>query len=79
MANQIETTKNQSESTVNLFRRFTRKVKNAGFIQTVKDGRYFERSRSLLKKKARKMNGLKKAEERRDAIKMGTITERDRK
>ncbi len=74
--NIIEVSRNQTETTANVVRRFTRKAKTLGFIQQVKGDRYYNRALSPLKKKARKLKGIENKAIRDEAIKMGKTVEK---
>lgn len=63
----IEVKKNTNESNMNLVRRFSRKVQEAGIIQKVKGKRYNERSLSKLKIK---QATLKKLARRKNVAKL---------
>ena len=62
------TKKDGKESTENLIRRFTRKVQQAGVIQTVKQGEFFEKP---LSKRDRRKKAIVRQE--RKAIKAKKI------
>jgi ribosomal protein S21 len=51
MAINVSIEKNATENTSSVLRRFQKKVRTAGFLQTVRGGRYFNRQQSTLKTK----------------------------
>lgn len=46
MATNVEVEKNQSESTANLIRRFTKRMQGAGIVPKVRQSRYHKRVKS---------------------------------
>jgi hypothetical protein len=51
MAINVYIEKNNSESSINLIRRFSRKARNAGFMQVKRAHRFFKRKDSDLRRK----------------------------
>lgn len=72
----VEVKKNTNESNMNLIRRFSRKVMDAGVIQKVRSKRYNERSLSKLKVKAGTLKRLAKRKENERLFKLGKIIEK---
>lgn len=69
----IEVKKSESESTINLIRRFTRKVQESGVLMRVRKLKFRNRPKSKLQKKE---GGIKKAKlkKKRDYLrKLGKI------
>jgi len=48
MATNAEVSKNDGESTINLIRRFSKRVQGAGVINRIRGNRYYLRSKSKL-------------------------------
>jgi ribosomal protein S21 len=67
----IEVKKNTNESNMNLVRRFSRKVQEAGIIQKVKSKRYNERNESKVKIKAGALKKINKKKEIERLVKLG--------
>lgn len=55
MAINVEITQNNNENAASVLRRFVKKVRGAGFLQEVRDRRYFTRSASQLRRKKSKI------------------------
>lgn len=70
----IEVTKNPHENSVNLIRRFTRKVKGSGILQNVRGKRFFSRKLSTLKSKGRALDGLQKRDYYARLRKLGKVS-----
>lgn len=51
MAINVNIVKNNNENANGVFRRFSKKVRSAGFLQEVRNDRYFNREQSKLKTK----------------------------
>lgn len=51
MATNVDVKKNNNESSINLIRRFSRKVRSIGFTRELKGKRYFQRADSDLRRK----------------------------
>lgn len=78
MASNIDLKKKSTENDLTLLRRFSRKVKSAGFIKKLKSTRYVQRDLSPYKLKKRKLKSLERHQEREKMIKLGKIKERRR-
>jgi ribosomal protein S21 len=58
MAINVEITRNNNENAASVLRRFVKKVRGAGFLQEVRDRRYYTRVASKLRRKNSKMVSL---------------------
>ena len=68
-----EVTKTGAESNANMLRRFSKRVQSLGLVRKVRGGRFSERSKSELKKKADALKRLKKQADYARAWKLGKI------
>jgi len=68
--------KNEGETTVNLIRRFSKRVQGAGLIQRVRGNRYYSRVKSREVRKKQTLKVLKRREEVAELIKLGKMLER---
>lgn len=75
MAINAAVTKNNNENSASVLRRFVKKVRSVGFMQEVRDGRYYSRSSSKLRTKNSKLVGLERSAKRKSDMKMGLIQE----
>lgn len=73
MTNRIEINRNNNENVMSMLRKFTRRVRDAGFINEVKSRRYFKRSDSDLRKKQSALNRMEKRREYNKLYKLGRI------
>lgn len=71
-----EVVKNDGESTVNLIRRFTKKVQGAGLIARMRSNRYRSRIKSRNVQRAHTLTVIKRREEVQELIKLGKLAER---
>lgn len=76
MSVNAEVTKNDGESTLNLIRRFSKRVQGAQVIPRVRGRRYYSRikSRQVLRKQALKV--IKRRAEVQELIKLGKMLEK---
>ena len=76
MATNIEVARTEGESTLNLIRRFSKRVQGAGIVNRLRGIRYHSRikSKNVERKKALKV--IKRREEIQELIKLGKILER---
>ncbi len=76
MMENVKVEKNPNENSVNLLRRFTRRMQGAGILPRVRSIRYRNRklSRFLVKKK--RLISLKRKGEYEEKVKLGKIPER---
>lgn len=79
MATNAEVTKNDGESTINLIRRFSKRVQGAGVINRIRGGRYFERPRSRFVTRKKALKTIKRREEITELIKLGKMVEAPRR
>ncbi|MES3005308.1 MAG: hypothetical protein V4690_04390 [Patescibacteria group bacterium] len=70
-----EVTKTGNENSLNLIRRFTKKVQGSGVLPRVRSLRYATRKASEYVKKKKTLKVLKRREEVADMIKMGKMNE----
>lgn len=71
MTTRVEIKRKNSENALSVLRKFTRKVRNAGFIVDLKKRRYFKRKDSDLRTKDSALNRLEKQKGFRELYKMG--------
>ena len=68
--------KNDGETTVNLIRRFSKRVQGAGLIPRVRGKRYYSRVKSREVRKKQTLKVLKRRAEVAELIKLGKMIER---
>ncbi len=73
---QVIVTKHGAEPAVGLLRRFSRKVRAAGYVSEIKDDRYFKRSKSTLRRKEGALVRIKRTEEKAKLEKLGKVAVR---
>ncbi len=71
MAINVEITRNNNENAASVLRRFVKKVRGAGFLQEVRNRRYFTRSASALRRKNSKIVSLGRYEKFVEQEKLG--------
>jgi len=71
-----EVEKNEGETTINLIRRFSRRVQGARLIQAVRGRRYFARGKSRDVRRKHTLKVIKRREEVTELIKLGKMLER---
>lgn len=71
MAINVEITRNNNENAASVLRRFLKKVRGAGFLQEVRNRRYFTRSASTLRRKKSKLVSLERYEKFVEQEKLG--------
>ena len=76
MAANAEVTKNDGESTINLIRRFSKRVQGAGVIPRVRGGRYHSRDKSKTVQRKSALKRLSRREEINELIKLGKMPEK---
>lgn len=69
----VEVTRKPKENSINLIRRFTRRVRGTGILRTVRSQRYYQRSDSAFKTKARALKKLERRAEYEKMKKLGKI------
>ena len=75
MVHQAEVQKTGSESALSTIRKFSRRVKGADLVRTVRANRYYERNVSDAVKKKRALKLIKRRSDFRKAIKEGKVAE----
>jgi ribosomal protein S21 len=73
MAINIDIQKNNNENANGVLRRFTKKVRSAGFLQEVRGNRYFQRASSALRTKRSALVRNKRTEEYKVKEKSGEV------
>ncbi len=76
MAINAEVEKNDGETTVNLIRRFSRRVQGARLIQAVRGRRYHARDKSRDVRRKHTLKVIKRREDVAELIKLGKMLER---
>jgi hypothetical protein len=74
MATNVEITKGGKDNNVNLIKKFTRRVQEAGIIPRVKSLRYAERNMSAYVKKTKRLKSIRNREIKEEQIKLGKIS-----
>jgi len=72
----IEVEKNQNENTVNLLRRFTKKMRSARILNDVRANKYSLRPESKLRKKRRVLKSIEITQKMEHLKKLGKIIEK---
>lgn len=75
MATNVEVKKNNQESTANLIRRFTKRVQGSGVLNRLRKHRYFQREKSPLVHRSRKLIKLENKVKYDEQLKLGKIQE----
>ncbi len=75
MAINVEVTKNNNESPINLIRRFTKRVKGSGILPRMRSSVYHKRPESEFKKKQHTLRSIEKRIEIERLKKLGKIPE----
>jgi len=78
MSVNVEVTKNNNESAINLIRRFTKRVKGAGILPKLRSTVYHKRPESDFKKKQRTLNSIERRVEIERLKKLGKMPENPR-
>lgn len=73
MAINVEVEKNQTESTANLIRRFTKRMQGAGIVQKMRGTRYHKREKSRNVTRRAKLLKLERAAKYEKLLKLGKI------
>lgn len=73
MAINVEITRNNNENSASVLRRFLKRVRGAGFLQEVRDRRYFSRDASKLRRKNSKLVQIERREKFIEMDKLGKI------
>ena len=75
MAINVAVEKSNNENAASVLRRFMKKVRGAGFLQEVRNRRYFTRPASALRRKNSKLVQLERSEKYQEMEKLGKGTE----
>lgn len=75
MATNVQVEKNNTESSANVIRRFTKRVQGAGIVPKVRGGRYHKRIKSRNVQRFAKLKKLEKQEVYEKLVKLGKIQE----
>ena len=73
MATNAEVTKNDGENTINLIRRFSKRVQGAGLIQRMRGRRYYSRIKSREVRRKQALKVIRRREEVQELIKLGKM------
>ena len=76
MAINAEVQKQDAETSVNLIRRFTKRVQGAGLIQRMRSRRYYSRVKSAEVRRKQTLKVIKRRENVQELIKLGKMVER---
>ncbi len=76
MAVNAEVEKNDGESTVNLIRRFTKRVQGSRLIQNIRGRRYHTRDKSKEVRRKHTLKVIKRRENVAELIKLGKMIEK---
>ena len=79
MATNVEVEKNATENPLSVLRRFTKRVQGSGVLPRVRSIRYNTRTQSHFKVKRKRLNSIKRFEDRNELIKQGKLKEEPRK
>lgn len=72
----VEITRNGTENSIGLIRRFTKKVQGSGILPRVRSIRYNQRVLSAYKTKMKTLKSLKRKAEIAELIKLGKMQEK---
>jgi ribosomal protein S21 len=72
----VEVTKNPNESSLNILRRFTKRVQGSGVLPRVRSIRYSDRVQSHYKVKQKTLKALRRKAEIQQLIKLGKMPEK---
>lgn len=72
----VEITRNGTENSMSILRRFTKKVQSSGILPRVRSIRYNQRDLSHYKVKVKTLKALKRKAEIMELIKMGKMQEK---
>ena len=72
----VEVAKNQNESSINLIRRFTKRIQESGVLNRARAARYNERPPSRLARKNSAIRNIGKGKEIERLKKLGKISDR---
>ena len=75
MAENVKVERNNTESSANVIRRFTKRVQNAGIIPRMRGARYYVREKSRNVRRTARLKKLEKKEVYEKLVKLGKIQE----
>ncbi|MCC7004863.1 30S ribosomal protein S21 [Candidatus Nomurabacteria bacterium] len=75
----VQVEKTGNENNLNLLRRFTKRVQEAGVLPRVRSLRYSDRNRSKYVKKKKKLESLRRKDAFSKLVKMGKAVEKKRR
>lgn len=78
MSVNVEVTKNNNENSINLIRRFTKRVRGSGILPRMRGIVYYKRQDSDYRKKQRALNSIERREEIEKLKKLGKMPENPR-
>ncbi len=76
MAINVEITRNGTENSIGIIRRFTKKVQGSGILPRVRSLRYNQRLLSSYKTKMKTLKSIKRKAEIQELIKLGKMQEK---
>lgn len=76
MAINVEITRNGTENSVGVIRRFTKKVQGSGILPRVRSIRYNQRELSVYKTKMKTLKSIRRKAEIAELIKLGKMQEK---
>lgn len=76
MAVNIEVERQDGESTVNMIRRFSKRVQGAGIINRIRGIRYHSRQKSKFVERKKALKSIRRREEIQELIKLGKMIEK---
>lgn len=79
MATNAEVQKTDGESTINLIRRFSKRVQGAGVLPRVRGNRYFARPKSKTVVRKSALKRIARREEVQELIKLGKMVEKPKR
>lgn len=71
----VEVSKNATESTANLIRRFTKRMQGAGIVQKMRGRRYFKRIKSRNFRRGERLVKLGRKEAHEELVRLGKAPE----
>ncbi|OHA98133.1 MAG: hypothetical protein A3E32_00645 [Candidatus Zambryskibacteria bacterium RIFCSPHIGHO2_12_FULL_38_37] len=75
----VKVEKDSKENSIGLIRRFTKRVRGSGILTRVRGLRYYQRQPSSYVKKKQALKSIAKREKKKELIKLGKITEQNKK
>ena len=72
----VEVSRNPSENSLSVLRRFTKRVQGAGILPRVRSIRYASRTLSPYKTKMKTLENIKRKENIKELIKLGKMSEK---